>query len=136
MNEAIAILGRILRRGLADQPVHFGLADVDPVGLADFGQQQPETNPALGDAAIIVGIAFDLGQRGDTVGLMRRFVTKLGHDVLIFGLNHRYRDREIMLAGELVEQAALHVGAGQPVQFLLLLVAQQGLQLVEIVEAQ
>ena len=41
-----------------------------------------------------------------------------------------------MVGGELVEQAALHVGAGQAVEFLLLLVAEQALQLLEVVEAE
>ena len=41
-----------------------------------------------------------------------------------------------MLGGELVEQAALHVRAGQPVQFLLLLVADQAVQLVEALQAE
>ena len=99
-------------------------------------QQQAEAHAALGDAAIFVGVAFDFLQRGFGIGLVARFVAKLLHDVLIFGLDHRRRNREIMIAGELVEQAALHVGARQPVQFLLLLVAQQRLQLVEVVEAE
>ena len=86
--------------------------------------------------AIILGVALDFLERGGGIGLMARLVAKLGHDVLIFGIDHRRRNVEIMVGGELVEQAALHVGARQAVQLLLLLVAEQALQLVEVVEAE
>ena len=65
---------------------------------------------------------------------MARLMAKLGHDILILGIDHRRRNVEIMVGGQLVEQPALHVRAGQAVQFLLLLVAQQALQLLEVVE--
>lgn len=41
-----------------------------------------------------------------------------------------------MIGSKLVEKTPLHVRAGQAVQFLLLLVAQQALQLLEVVEAE
>ena len=63
-------------------------------------------------------------------------MAKLGHDVLILGLDHRRRHLEVVVGGELVEQAALHVGAGEAVELLLLLVADQALQLVEVLEAE
>ena len=129
-------LGVILLRGLADQAVHFLLADLDAVGGADFRQQQAKAHAAHGDVAIIGGFAFDLLQRGVGIFLMARFVAKLAHDVLIFGLDHRRRHFEVMALGQLVEQAALHVRAGEVVEFLLLLVADQALQLVEVLEAE
>ena len=67
---------------------------------------------------------------------MARLVAKLAEDVLIFGLDHRLRHREIVPRGELVEQLALHVGAGQAVELLLLLVADQAAQLVEALKAE
>ena len=70
------------------------------------------------------------------IGLVARLVAQLGHDVLIFGVDHRRRDLEIMVCRELVEQPPLHVRAGQAVELLALLVAEQTLELVEVVEAE
>ena len=134
LDEPIAILGLILRCGLADQAVHFLLADLDAIGGADFGQQQPEAHAALGDLAIIGGLALDLGECRGGIVFAFGLVAKLRHDILIFGLDHRRRHVEIMAVRELVEQAALHVGPSQAVQFLLLLVAQQALELIEALE--
>jgi hypothetical protein len=63
-----------------------------------------------------------------------RFVAQLLHDVLKLGFDHRRRDREIMLFGELVEQPPLHVGARQAVQLLLDLAADQPAQLLEALQ--
>ena len=131
LDEPLAILGLILRRRLGDQPVHLGFGHVHPVSRADFAEQQPQSHPAHRDRAVIVGILVDFGQRRDAVVLVAGLVAQLLHDLGIFGLDHRARHLEIMRRSELVEQAALHVGAGQPVQFLLLLVADQVGQLLE-----
>ena len=126
----------ILRGGLHDQPVHLLLGDVDAVGGADLRQQQAEAHAALGDLAIFVGLGLDLGQRGLGVRLMARFVRSCAEDVLILGLDHRFRHREIVARGELVEQLALHVRAGEAVELLLELAADQALELLEVVEAE
>ena len=65
---------------------------------------------------------------------MARFVAKLVHDVLEFGVDHRLRHRKVVPRGKLVEQLALHVGAREAVQFLLLLVADEAAQLLEALE--
>jgi hypothetical protein len=70
------------------------------------------------------------------IGLVARLVAQLGHDVGIFRLDHRRRHVEVMIGCQLVEQPPLHVRPGQPVQLLLLLVAQQPLQLLKVVEAE
>ena len=119
LEEALALLALILRGGLGDQPVHLLLADLDSVRGADLRQQQAEAHAALGDPAIFGRILLDLGKRGLRIGLVARLVAELVEDVLIFGLDHRFRHREIVPLGELVEQLALHVRAGQPVQLLL-----------------
>ena len=114
-----------MRRRLHDQAAHLLLADLDAVRGADLRQQQAEAHAALGDLAIFGRILLDLGERGLRIGLVARLVAKLVEDVLILGLDHRFRHREIVARGELVEQLALHVGAGQAVELLLLLVADQ-----------
>ena len=131
LDEAVAVLRLVLRRCLPDQPVHLGLADLDIVGRTDLAQQQPEAHAALGDGAIFGRILVDLGQRSIAVALMAGFVAQLVHDLLELGLDHRRRNLEAVTIGELVEQAALHVRARQRVELLLLLVAEQALQLVE-----
>ena len=52
----------------------------------------------------------------------------------MLGFDHRDRHREIVALGELVEQLALHVRAGEVVQLLALLIADQALQLVEALQ--
>ena len=136
LREPLAILRLVLRRGLADQPVHLLAADLDAVGGADFRQQQPEPHAALGDLAVIGGFRLDLGQRRRGVRLMLRLVAQLGHDIVILGLDHRRRDREVVAVRQLVEQPPLHVGARQAVEFLLLLVPEQALELVEAFQAE
>ena len=52
LDEAFPILLRILHRGLLDQAVHFLSGDLDVVRLADFGQEQAQTDAADGDGEI------------------------------------------------------------------------------------
>src|SRR3546814_11222754 len=49
LDEALAILGIILLRGLHDEAVHFGLTDLNAIGLADLGKQQAQANATNGD---------------------------------------------------------------------------------------
>ena len=76
LDEPLAILGLILRSGLADEAVHFLLADLDAILGADFGQEETEANAANGDVAIVVGFGFNLGERGGLVVLMLGFVAQ------------------------------------------------------------
>src|SRR5690606_11532583 len=55
-DEALAVLRRILLRGLSDQAVHFLLGDFHTIGLADLGEQQAEAHATLGDLAIILAV--------------------------------------------------------------------------------
>ena len=57
-------------------------------------------------------------------------------DLRELGLDHRRRHREIVALGELVEQLALHVRAGEAVELLLDLALDQLLELVEPGQAQ
>ena len=67
---------------------------------------------------------------------MACFVPELRQDVLIFGFEHRFRHLEVVPGGELVEQLALHVGAGEAVELLLDLAADEAFQLVEVVKTE
>ena len=67
---------------------------------------------------------------------MARLVAKLRHDVLELRVDHGFRHDEVVATGQLVKQLALHVGTRQAVQFLRLLVADQALQLVEVLQAE
>ncbi len=67
---------------------------------------------------------------------MAGFVAKLGHDILKLRIHHRRRDIEVVVGGKLIEQAALHMGAGQAVQFLLELFADHALELLEILQSE
>ncbi len=127
LDEAIAVGRLILLRGLSDEALHFLVGDLDAVGLADLAQQQAKADAALGDLTVVVLVVFDLGLGGFGIGLVAGFMVELRHDVGEFGLDHRRRHFEVMARGQLVEQAALHVGAGEAVQLLRLLVAQQAL---------
>ena len=66
---------------------------------------------------------------------MARLVLELVPDLVELGLDHRFRHREIVRGGELVEQLPLHMGAGEAVQLLLDLALQQVAQLVDALEA-
>ena len=67
---------------------------------------------------------------------MARLVAKLREDILVLGIHHRHRDLEIVPLGKLIEQLALHVRAGELVELLALLVADQALELVEALETE
>ena len=82
-------------------------------------------------AWIFVALRFHLGAGGLGIGLVARLMLELLPDLLELGLDHRGRHREIVAGGELVEQLALHVGAGEAVQLLLDLAPEQAAQLVE-----
>ncbi len=125
-----------MRRGLRDQAVHFLLADFDAVRLADFRQEQAEAHAALRDRLIIGALDLHLGDRRLRIGLMRGFMLELLPDLGELGLDHRRRNREIMALGELVEQLALHVRAGEAVELLLDLALEQLLELIEVLEAE
>jgi hypothetical protein len=67
---------------------------------------------------------------------MRGLMLQLAPDLVELGVDHRRRHREIVAGGELVEQLALHVGAGEAVELLLDLALEQAAQLLEAVEAE
>src|SRR3569623_753619 len=136
LDEALAIFRAVLLCGLGDQAVHFLLADLDAVGLADLRQEQAKTHAALGDRLIIVALGFHFLQRRFRIRLVRRFVLQLLPDLRELGVDHRRRHREVMTLGQLVEQLALHVRAGQAVELLLYLALEQALQLLEVGQAQ
>ena len=134
--EALAVFRAILLRRLADEHLHFLLRNLDAVLLADFRQQQAQAHAAHGDGAIVVLLGLDLLQRGLGVFLLAGFVLELLPDLAELGLDHRGRHVEIVRRGELVEQLALHLRAGQTGGLLLELAAQQALELLEAFEAQ
>ena len=136
LDEALAIFRAVLLRSLGDQAVHFLLAHLDAIGLADLGKQQAQAHAALGDRLIIVALGFHFLHRRSRVFLVRGFMLELRPDLLELGIDHRRRHREIMTLGQLVEQLALHVRAGELVVLLLDLALQQALELIEAFKAQ
>src|SRR3569623_1901140 len=136
LDEALAIFRAVLLCGLGDQAVHILLADLAAIGLADLRQEQAKTHAALGDRLIIVALGFHFLQRRFRIRLVRRFVLQLLPDLRELGVDHRRRHREVMTLGQLVEQLALHVRAGQAVELLLYLALEQALQLLEVGQAQ
>ena len=113
LRKRLAVLALILRGRLGDQPLHLLIANLDAVGGADFRQQEPEADAALGDAAIFGGVLLDLGKRRIGIRFVARFVPQLTEDVLVLGLDHRLGNRKVVALGKLVEQLALHVRAGE-----------------------
>src|SRR3546814_8102862 len=110
LDEALAILGIILLRGLHDEAVHFGLTDLNAIGLADLGKQQAQANATNGDGAIFFAILLHFRASGFGIGFMSRFMLKLAPDLVEFGLHHARRHFEVVIGRELVKQLALHIG--------------------------
>ena len=135
-DETLPVLGIILLGGLLDQPAHFGARNLDLVLAPDFGEQQPEADPPHGNATIIVLFGFHFLESRFGVGLVACLMLKLLPDLVEFGFDHRWRHLEIVRRGKLVEQAALHVRTGQPVQFLLDLALEQPAKLLKTFKAQ
>ncbi|MEY4239352.1 MAG: hypothetical protein RL339_1953, partial [Pseudomonadota bacterium] len=121
--KALAIFRAILLSRLGQQHLHFLLAHFDAVGLADFRKEQAQAHTAHGNAAVIVLLGFDLGHGSGRIGLVLGFLLKLGPDLAELGFDHARRHVEIMTGGQLIEQRALHLGAGQAGSFLLQLAA-------------
>ena len=114
--------------------VHFLLADLDTVLLADLRQKQAEADAALGDGVIIAPLLLHFGAGCGGIVLVARLMIELAPDLVELGLDHRSRNREIVGGGELVEQLALHMGAGEAVQLLLDLTLEQAAQLLDALE--
>jgi len=53
LHRLLLLIARIAAGLLHDQPVHFLLADLNAVGLADLRQQQAEADAAFGDGAVV-----------------------------------------------------------------------------------
>ena len=136
LHETLTILRAVLLGSLHDETVHFIVRNDDIVGLADFRQQQAQAHAAHGDAAIILLLGFHFGQSGFRIGFMAGFMLKLLPDLVEFGFHHAGRNVEVVRSRELVEQLALHVGAGQAVMLLLDLALEQILELVETFQTQ
>ena len=121
--------------GLHHELVHFLLGDLDAVLVADLGKEEAKADAALGDGAIFVLFLLHLGQGGLRVFLVARLMLELLPDLLELGIDHRFRHREIVAGGELVEQLALHMGAGEAVQLLLDLAPHQLAELIDPLHA-
>ena len=78
-----------------------------------------------------VALAFHLGLGGLRIGLVRRLMLQLRPDLLELRLDHRRRHVEIVAGRQLVEQLALHVGAGEAGKLLLHLVPDEVAKLVD-----
>ena len=119
---------------LLHQHRHFLLADFDAIGLADFREQQAETNATNRDIAIFVLLVFHFLARGFGIFFLRGFLLELLPDLAEFRFDHARRHFKIVAGGELVEQLALHMGTGQAVQLLFDLPLEQFGQLVDTFE--
>ena len=132
----MTVFGAILLRSLLHQHVHFLRVHFDAIGLTDFGQQKAKTHAADGDVAILFALGFHFLFRSFRVVFTSRFLLKLRPNLFKLGLNHRRRNVEIMIGGELVKQLTLHIGAGQAIMFLLDLNLHQLAQLVDTFKAE
>ena len=134
--EPLTVFLAILLRRLRDEHVHFLRRHFDAIGLANLGEQQAEAHAAHRDRVIFVAVLFHLGASSLDILFLRGFLFELRPDLVELGFDHRGRNLEVMIGGQLVEQAALHVRAGQAVQFLLELALDQAGQLLEAFEAE
>src|ERR1700704_5154942 len=100
----------ILARLLDDRPCDLVVGDLDIVLVADFRQDQAEPDPAVGDAAILLGRLF-LGRALVGEGAVLRLQVRLdGAPHILELLLHQGRRRiEFVQLVELVEQGALEL---------------------------
>src|SRR3546814_12068056 len=77
LDEALAVLGAVLLRGLHDQAAHFLLRHLDAVGLPDLGEQQPQPPAALGNGMLFVTLCLHLSQRSLGIFLVARLMPEL-----------------------------------------------------------
>ncbi len=132
--ELLAIGRPVLLRRLRDQLIHFLGRHLDAVGVADLRQEKTQPHAPFGDRAIILAFRFHFGARGFGIGLVARLMLELLPDLIELGLHHRSGDREVVRRGELIEELALHVGAGEAVQLLLDLATNELAELVDSLE--
>src|SRR3546814_20832709 len=72
LDEALAVLGAVLLRGLHAQAAHFLPRNLDPVGLHDLGEQQPHPHTARGNGMIFFPLCLPLSQRNPRILLLDR----------------------------------------------------------------
>ena len=136
LHEALAVLVAILHRGLLDQHAHFLLGHFHTVSLADFRQQQAQTHAALGDRLVFVLLVLDLLERSGRIRIAHGFLLELRPDLLELGIDHGRGDFEAVARSKLIEQRALHLGAGHAGGLLLELRLHDLLELLKAVETE
>jgi hypothetical protein len=107
-----------------------------PLAWPISDSSRPRPHAALGDALVVVLLGLDLLAPGLGIILAGDLGLELLPDLRELGLDHRRRHFEVVLGGELVEQLALHLRAGEPGGLLLELDLEHLLELVEAVEAE
>ena len=107
-----------------------------PLACPISDSSSPQADPPLGDLAVVVALALHLGARRGRIGLVGRLMLQLTPDLVELGIDHRRRHIEIVAPRKLVEQLALHVGAGEAVMLLLDLPLEQPAQLLQALESQ
>ena len=122
-----------MHRGLLDQHAHFLLGHFHAVSLADFRQQQAQTHAALGDRLVFVLLVLDLLECSGRIRIAHGFLLELRPDLLELGIDHGPGDFEAVACSKLIEQRALHLGAGHAGGLLLELRLHDLLELLKAV---
>lgn len=108
------------------------LLDRDLVLGSDVRKDQPETDPALRDAPILLaGLLLGLLAALEGLAGLLHFLDQLLPDGLELEIDHPLRD-ETLGGGQMVEQLALHFGAPDLSVLLLELVAHLALEVVQV----
>ncbi len=123
-----------MRSRLLNQHPHFLASHFNTVRLADFGQQQAQTHAAFRNRLVFVLLVLDLLERRNGVLIIGGFLLQLRPDLREFSLNHRGRHFKAVPRSQLIEQRALHLGAGQASGLLFQLRLHDFLQLLKAIQ--